>query len=253
MSNTQDGFQAHGIKHSSISQINKWIGSPSVWVSEYLFKFRSPASPAMWRGIFTEQAVADTITGKMKIDEAIRNACKDFDGKTLFDDGSSAKERANIDPMTRLAVEALEPYGKPDFPEDGQHRVSMDAKGDGWKLEFMGFIDFKYPQHGLIVDLKTTLKMPSVMSIGHQRQRAFYQKSNGNTDVKFLYVTPKKCEFKDDGDVNELMAEIKAHLTRQEAFLRLGDKELLRSIVPVDPDSFYWRGNEKVRKELFGI
>ena len=253
MSNTQDGFQAHGIKHSSISQINKWIGSPSVWVSEYLFKFRSPASPAMWRGIFTEQAVADTITGKMKIDEAIRNACKDFDGKTLFDDGSSAKERANIDPMTRLAVEALEPYGKPDFPEDGQHRVSMDAKGDGWKLEFMGFIDFKYPQHGLIVDLKTTLKMPSVMSIGHQRQRAFYQKSNGNTDVKFLYVTPKKCEFKDDGDVNELMAEIKAHLTRQEAFLRLGDKELLRSIVPVDPDSFYWRGNEKVRKELFGF
>ena len=253
MSNTQDGFQAHGIKHSSISQINKWIGSPSVWVSEYLFKFRSPASPAMWRGIFTEQAVADTITGKMKIDEAIRNACKDFDGKTLFDDGSSAKERANIDPMTRLAVEALEPYGKPDFPEDGQHRVSMDAKGDGWKLEFMGFIDFKYPQHGLIVDLKTTLKMPSVMSIGHQRQRAFYQKSNGNTEVKFLYVTPKKCEFKDDGDVNELMAEIKAHLTRQEAFLRLGDKELLRSIVPVDPDSFYWRGNEKVRKELFGF
>ena len=253
MSNTQDGFQAHGIKHSSISQINKWIGSPSVWVSEYLFKFRSPASPAMWRGIFTEQAVADTITGKMKIDEAIRNACKDFDGKTLFDDGSSAKERANIDPMTRLAVEALEPYGKPDFPEDGQHRVSMDAKGDGWKLEFVGFIDFKYPQHGLIVDLKTTLKMPSVMSIGHQRQRAFYQKSNGNTDVKFLYVTPKKCEFKDDGDVNELMAEIKTHLTRQEAFLRLGDKEILRSIVPVDPDSFYWRGNEKVRKELFGI
>jgi len=253
MSNTQDGFQAHGIKHSSISQINKWIGSPSVWVSEYLFKFRSPASPAMWRGIFTEQAVADTITGKMKIDEAIRNACKDFDGKTLFDDGSSAKERANIDPMTRLAVDALEPYGKPDFPEDGQHRVSMDAKGDGWKLEFVGFIDFKYPQHGLIVDLKTTLKMPSVMSIGHQRQRAFYQKSNGNTDVKFLYVTPKKCEFKDDGDVNELMAEIKTHLTRQEAFLRLGDKELLRSIVPVDPDSFYWRGNEKVRKELFGF
>ncbi len=253
MSNTQDGFQAHGIKHSSISQINKWIGSPSVWVSEYLFKFRSPASPAMWRGIFTEQAVADTITGKMKIDEAIKNALKDFDGKTLFDDGSSAKERANIDPMTRLAVEALEPYGKPDFPEDGQHRVSMDAKGDGWKLEFMGFIDFKYPQHGLIVDLKTTLKMPSVMSIGHQRQRAFYQKSNGNTDVKFLYVTPKKCEFKDDGDVNELMAGIKTHLTRQEAFLRLGDKELLRSIVPVDPDSFYWRGNEKVRKELFGI
>jgi hypothetical protein len=49
------------------------------------------------------------------------------------------------------------------------------------------------------------------------------------------------------------MTEIKAHLTRQEAFLRLGDKELLRSIVPVDPSSFYWRGDEEVRKELFNI
>ena len=248
-----NGFEMHGIKHSSISQINKWIDCPAAWVMSYLFNNKGSSSPAMWRGIFTEQAVADTITGKMKINDAIKNALKDFDGKTLFDDGSSAKERANIDPMTRLAVEALEPYGKPDFPEDGQHRVSMNAKGDNWELEFMGYIDFKFPDHNLIIDLKTTMRMPSVMSIGHQRQRAFYQKSNGNAEVKFLYVTPKKCEFKEDGDVNELMAEIKIHLTRQEAFLRLGDKEFIASVVPVNRDSFYWRGNEKVRKELFGI
>jgi hypothetical protein len=49
------------------------------------------------------------------------------------------------------------------------------------------------------------------------------------------------------------MAEIKLHLNRQEKFLRLGDKELLRSIVPINPDSFYWRGDEAVRKELYGI
>tara|TARA_R110000850_G_scaffold40530_1_gene104257 strand:- start:215 stop:490 length:276 start_codon:yes stop_codon:yes gene_type:complete len=91
------------------------------------------------------------------------------------------------------------------------------------------------------------------MSIGHQRQRAFYQKSNGNMAVKFLYVTPKKVELKEDGDADDLMSDIKAHLTRQEAFLRLGDKELLRSIVPVDPDSFYWRGEENIRKDLFNV
>ena len=251
-----NGFEMHGIKHSSISQINKWIGCPSAWVSHYLFNNKGGASPAMWRGIFTEQAVADTITGKMPIDNAIAKAVNDFDNKTMmeFDDGSSIKERSNIQPMTELAVEALEPYGVPDFPEDGdQHRVSMKAKGENWDIEFMGFIDFKFPEHGLIVDLKTTMRMPSIMSTEHQRQRAFYQKSSGNTAVKFLYVTPKKCEMKEDGDADELMTEIKAHLTRQEAFLRLGDKELLRSIVPVDPSSFYWRGDEEVRKELFNI
>ena len=246
----------HGIKHSSISQINKWIGCPSAWVSHYLFNNKGGASPAMWRGIFTEQAVADTITGKMPIDNAIAKAVNDFDNKTMmeFDDGSSIKERSNIQPMTELAVEALEPYGVPDFPEDGdQHRVSMKAKSENWDIEFMGFIDFKFPEHGLIVDLKTTMRMPSIMSIGHQRQRAFYQKSNGNMAVKFLYVTPKKVELKEDGDADDLMSDIKAHLTRQEAFLRLGDKELLRSIVPVDPDSFYWRGEENIRKDLFNV
>ena len=250
-----NGFEMHGIKHSSISQINKWIGCPSAWVSHYLFNNKGGASPAMWRGIFTEQAVADTITGTLPIEKAVSKALDDFDEKTIlgFDDGASIKERANIQPMTELAVESLAEFGKPDFPEGGQHRVSMTAKGEGWEIEFMGFIDFKFPKHGLIVDLKTTMRMPSIMSIGHQRQRAFYQKSNGNMAVKFLYVTPKKVELKEDGDADDLMFDIKAHLTRQEAFLRLGDKELLRSIVPVDPDSFYWRGEENIRKDLFNV
>ena len=249
-----NGFEKHGLTHSSISQLNKWIGCPSAWVSHYLYGNRGGSSPAMWRGIFIEQAVADTITKKMLMDEAIQRAEADYDAKFDFGDDKIEKERSNIQPMTELAVEALEPYGVPNFPENGdQHRVSMQAKGEGWAIEFMGFIDFKFPEHGLIVDLKTTMRMPSTMSIEHQRQRAFYQKSSGNTAVKFLYVTPKKREIKQDGDADELMTEIKAHLTRQEAFLRLGDKELLRSIVPVDPSSFYWRGDEEVRKELFNI
>ena len=249
------GFTDHGITHSSVSQINRWIDCPSAWVSQYLFKNKGGASSPMWRGIFTEQAVSDTITGTLDIDAAIERAVRDFDSKVMFDDdGKAAKERENIGPMTRLAVEALEPYGKPVFQEDGgQHKVSLTAAGDGWSLDFIGFIDFKFPDHGLIIDLKTTLRMPSVMSRSHQRQRAFYAKASGNSAVKFLYVTPKKTAILEDGDPGQLMAEIKAHLARQEAFLRLGDKELLRTVVPVDPDSFYWRGSEAARLELYGI
>jgi hypothetical protein len=248
------GFTDHGIKHGSISNLNKWIEAPDAWVSHYLFGNRGSGSPAMWRGIFIEEAVSDTITGTLKIDDAIEKACRAFDTKHDFDDGSADKERNNIEPMTRLAVEALEPYGKPDFPEDGeQHKVSMTATGDNWKLDFIGYTDFSFPDHGLIVDLKTTGRMPSVMSKGHQRQRAFYSQASGNAAVKFLYVTPKKVAMLEDGDVAELMAEIKLHLTRQERFLRLGNKELLRDIVPVNPDTFYWRGDEAVRKSLYGI
>ena len=249
-----DGFEKHGLKHSSISQINKWIEAPDAWVAQYLFGNRSSGSSAMWRGIFVEEAVADILTERMTYDEAVKKALSNFDGKVMFDDdGSADKERGNIPPMVTLAADELKQYGKPDFPEDGQHRVSMQAKGDGWKLEFMGFIDFKFPEHNLIIDLKTTMRMPGTMSKGHQRQRAFYQKASGNAAVKFLYCTPKKCEMKEDGDPTELMAEIKHHLSRQEKFLRVGDKELLRGIVPVNPDSFYWRGDEATRIKLFGI
>ena len=220
------GFTDHNIKHSSISQINKWIAAPDAWVSHYLFGNRGSASSAMWRGIFSEQAVSDTITETLLIDDAIERAVKDFDDKIMFDDDGS---------------------------EDGQHKVNMKATGDGWELNFIGFLDFKFPNHGLIVDLKTTLRMPSIMSTGHQRQRGFYAKASGNAAVKFLYVTPKKFDMKEDGDPDELMAEIKLHLTRQERFLRLGDKDLLRDIVPVSPDSFYWRGDEAVRQRLYGI
>tara|TARA_R110002126_G_scaffold5787_2_gene30866 strand:+ start:2422 stop:3174 length:753 start_codon:yes stop_codon:yes gene_type:complete len=248
------GYTDHDIDHGSMSNLNKWIEAPDSWISGYLYGNRGSGSPAMWRGIFVEQAVADTITENLKIDDAIEKALKDFDAKYDFDDGSVAKERKNIEPMARLAVEALEPYGKPDFPEDGsQHKVSMMARGDDWELNIIGFLDFKFPNHGLIIDLKTTGRMPPVMSKGHQRQRAFYAKASGNAAVKFLYVTPKKVKLLEDGDTDEIMAEIKLHLTRQEAFLRLGDKELLRSIVPVNPDSFYWRGDEDVRKELYGL
>ena len=248
------GYTDHDIDHGSMSNLNKWIEAPDSWISGYLYGNKGTGSPAMWRGIFVEQAVADTITENLKIDDAIEKALKDFDAKYDFDDGSVAKERKNIEPMARLAVGALEPYGKPDFPEDGgQHKVSMMARGDDWELNIIGFLDFKFPNHGLIIDLKTTGRMPPVMSKGHQRQRAFYAKASGNAAVKFLYVTPKKVALLEDGDTDEIMAEIKLHLTRQEAFLRLGDKELLRSIVPVNPDSFYWRGDEDVRKELYGL
>lgn len=249
-----NGYERHGIKHSSPSAINKWINAPDAWVSSYLFGHRGAGSSAMFRGICTENAVSAVVSGKSDMETAIDAAQKDFDGKVLFDeDGSAGKERDNIGHMTDLAVKALAEYGKPDKPPGGgQSKVSLTAKGDGWELPFIGFTDFDFHSQGLVIDLKTTMRMPSTMSREHQRQRAFYAAAT-NYQVKFLYVTPKKAEIKEDGDVAELMAEIKHHMIRQEAFLRLGDKELLRSVIPVNPGSFYWRGDEAIRKELYGV
>ena len=240
--------------HLSPSTYSKIVDAPDVFIAEKLFGKKGVFGPAPLRGIVIEDAVKDVTYHDMKIDEAIKKAEDAFDKRMLFGDVITQKERDMIDPCTRLAVEALEPYGKPDFGEDGkQHSIRLNCKTDNFSIPFVGYLDFVYPEHGLIIDLKTTTIIRKVMTTSHQVQRAIYQKANGNMGCKFLYVTPKRYEFKMDGDVKEILADVKTQTIRIEKFLNSGDKNHLRNIVPVKPDSFYWNGNTDARRELYGL
>ena len=225
-----NGFKRHGIVHCSASQLNKWNACQGAWVAHYLFKQRvGSVSAAMYRGICSEEGVKSVITKECNVEQAILKAQELFDQKMMFDDGSNGKERENIDLMIRLAVEALEPYGEPEFTKGEQQQVSMDIEGDGWSIPFIGYLDFVFPEQGLIIDLKTTLRMPTTMS------------------------TPKKAEIKSDGDPSTIMQEIKTTMARQERFLSLGDRDFLKSVAHVTADSYYWRGGERIRAEMFGL
>jgi hypothetical protein len=104
-----------------------------------------------------------------------------------------------------------------------------------------------------VIDLKTTGRIPTQMSAEHQLQRAIYAKANGNMAVKFLYVSEKKTNLLEDGDPTELLAKAKVQIGRMEAFLRHVDKDIAREIVPLNTSSFYWTGNEALRKEFYGV
>jgi hypothetical protein len=254
MSDQPNGFKRHNIDHLSASSINLWANAPDVWVMSYLFGLRTPMGPAPWRGICVEDAVVETLMGGSEKD-AIQKALDKFDKRFLVGDEATTKERAMIEPMVQLSVEQLMEFGKPEFPEEGgQNKISITAKGDGWTVPVIGYLDLVYPHHGVVIDLKTTGRMPSTMSAEHQLQRAIYQKAKGgNQSVKFLYVTPKKASMLEDGDPAELLAQAKVQITRMETFLRTLDKETAKAIVPVQPNSFYWKGNETLRKEFYGL
>ena len=247
-----DGFQKHGIDHLSASSINLWTNAPDVWVMSYLFGKRTPMGPAPWRGICVEDAVVHTLMGGSEA-EAIQMAHDKFDKRFMLGDEATTKERNMIQPMIQQSVEELMEFGKPEFPEEGkQERISITAKGDGWSIPVIGFLDIVYPQHGLVIDLKTTGRVPSKMSAEHQLQRAIYQKAKGNMGVKFLYVSGKKSALLEDGDVNETLARAKKQIGRMEAFLRHCDKETAKAIVPTNPSNFYWRGSEQLYEEFYG-
>jgi hypothetical protein len=251
-----NGFEKHGLTHLSASSINLYASAPDVWVVSYLFGRKTPMGPAAWRGICTEDAVVQILMGDSET-AAIDQALEKFDKRFPIGDEKTSAERRRIQPMTQLAIEELVEFGKPEFPEDEEHpqeKISITAKGEeGWSIPVIGYLDLVYPQHGVVIDLKTTGRIPSTMSAEHQLQRAIYAKAKGNMSVRFLYVSEKKTSMLEDGDPTELLAQAKVQISRMEAFLRHCDKETARAIVPVQPSSFYWQGAEDLRKEFYGI
>ena len=250
--NLASGFDKHGIKHLSASSINLWTNAPDVWVAQYLFGKRGPMSAAAMRGICTEDAVVAVLQGK-NADGALDAALEKFDQTFPIGDEKTTKERAMIQPCMELAVQELEQYGEPEFPEEGQEKISITAKTDDYEIPVIGYLDLVFPKHGVVIDLKTTGRCPSVMSAEHQLQRAIYQKAKGNQIVKFLYVTPKKTNLLEDGDPSEILRKTKTQITRMERFLRSGTRHDIAGVIPVNPSTFYWNGAEDIREELYGF
>ena len=253
-----NGFERHNIFHSSASAINMWADAPHMWVAKYLFGKSGKFGAAAKMGLLVEDAVVNVLARGIDAETAIATAEKEYTKFIAFGASEADTKRADaIRPMAEGALAALAEYGEPEFGRDvisgklKQKEISLVCNGNGWTLPIIGFIDFHFPKHGLIVDLKTTLRMPSEMSASHHRQACIYQKSFGNQAVKFLYCTPKKTQFFDCGDMTERLAEIKSILSRQEKFLSLGDAEVLRGVVPVVSGSFY--DDADITKELFEI
>ena len=193
MTQISNGFERHNIDHLSASSINLWSNAPDVWVMQYLHGLRTPMGAAAWRGIVIEDAVVEILNGEHEA-AAIDRAIEKFDRRFPIGDEKTSAERARIKGMTQAAVEQLTAFGKPEFPEveEGeklQEKVSITAKGEGWSIPVIGYLDLVFPQHGVVIDLNTTTRIPSSMSPEHQLQRAIYAKAKGNMAVKFLYAS----------------------------------------------------------------
>lgn len=249
-----NGWEMHGITHMSPSSLNCWADCPGAWLAKYRFghKFKFGVAPQI--GVLVEKVVANALLERMSLDEAITQAEKEFNKSNAFGVPEKDRERvSDIRAMAEIAYNELKQYGKPDFNGEEQHKIELMCKGDGWELPVIGYLDFVYPQHGLVIDLKTTLRIPSTMSDGHRRQQAIYSKAKGNVGVKFLYVSPKKASLLENHDEGESLRQCKAILNRMEKFLKLGDAEMLRTFVPVNASSFYWNGEESALFKYYGI
>lgn len=254
-----NGFEKHGIKHSSPSSINMWSSAPCAWVGKYLLGQKFSFGLAARAGVLAEEAVVNVLANGWTQDKATEEALASYNKACAFGASDAERKRGeSIAGMIDAAITELKPFGDPDFGNDiingkKQRKIELLCNGDGWKLPIIGYLDFYYPHHGLVVDLKTTMRLPSAMSDEHMRQGAVYRAAMGNANVKFLYVSRKTFKWHEIENSANILSEVKSILNRQERFLRMGDAQTLQGIVPVNASSFYWGGDEQIRQELYGI
>jgi hypothetical protein len=256
-----NAFEKHGIDHLSPSSLNTWINAPSLWVLEKLLKFRGNMGAAGHRGTATEAGVsAGLFDHALSEDECVAVAYPVFDKLTaLSGDPKRETERAAIAGMVRQGL-ALRSHGVPiranapaRFGSGEQHKVEIRLEGVG--VPIIGYLDWLYPEE--VLDLKTTMRVPSGMSETHLRQATVYKHAHMDRRVRFFYVSDKKAEkhtlTREQFDL--ATRELTQAAQRLERFLGLsGDARELAAVVPHSSESFYFNDPTTRAKavEVFG-
>jgi hypothetical protein len=257
-----NGFEMHGLTHLSASSLNVASSELPLFLMERLLGFRSPTNAAMARGKAAEEGIhVGLVQPGMAVERCVEQALAAFDAEMRFSgDDKREKERDLIPGYVENGLAELRHYG---VPTGYQEKISIQL--DGVPIPVIGFIDWRFDQHGMVVDLKTSERLPSSLSTAHSRQGAIYMKAHGNYAMRFAYVKPKAG--KGDGrscivlelDREQAAAEIAALTNiaqRLERFLRLSKdpKELLGLCIP-NYESFYWSNPATRAKglETFGF
>ena len=224
-------------KHHSPSSLNLFAATPAMWVLEKVLGLRQPVGVPAHRGV----AVEDGVAFGLKNPDASLKACVDV-AFTRYDtlaamsgDDRREKYRENISEMIEQALAELRPYGVPSATQG-----FVEWRPDSLTLPIIGYFDFKWDQHGIITDLKTTERMPSEIKIPHARQVGLYASSD-NMDARLTYCTPKKCQTYRLENVRAHREALYQIARKVENFLALSDDpQFFLDITAPDVESFYW-------------
>jgi hypothetical protein len=257
-------FEQHGIAHLSASSLNLWAAEPALWIMERLLGRRSPSGIPAARGKAVEAGVNIGLHDPaLAVDACIAEAESAFDRETALNpDPRRDDERRKLPGYVRGALTELRQYGQPDA--DGS-QAKIEIRIEDVPVPVIGFVDWRFSAHGLIVDLKTTERLPSAIGASHSRQGAVYASAHGNFGMRFAYAKP--APGKSDGrqvqvlemsgdDVRSSLAALRLIALSLGRFLALSHdaRELSGLIVP-DFDSFYW-SDPSVRaagRDVFGF
>jgi hypothetical protein len=257
-----NAFERHGVGHLSASSLNLWAAQPALWIMERLLGRRTPPGVIAARGKAVEHGVHLGLSNpRLSVEECIEGAEREFVRQTaLSTDPRREEERKKLAGWVRGALAELRQYGTPDG-----YQEKIEVQLDDVAVPIVGFIDWRFSDHGLIVDLKTTERFPSQIGDAHGRQGAVYASAHGNFGMRFAYAKPapgkkepqqvRVYEMSGD-DVRRHLAALRAIALSLGRFLAISNdaRELAGLIVP-DFDSFWWSepAARAAGREVFGF
>lgn len=239
------------ITRHSPSSLNLFCASPAMFILEKVIGVRQQVGAPAHRGTGVEEGVT---LGLLKPDaplsDCIDAAFKKYDTvSALSGDARRQDYRETIPAMVEHALKELRPYGVP-----SRTQGFVEWKPEGLALPIVGYFDYEWADHGIIVDLKTTEKLPSQNKVPHARQVALYA-STDNMDGRLTYCTPKKVATYRVENIREHRNALHQIALRVEKLLSLSDDpQFFKSIIVPDLESFYWGGpNRQLAFEHWGI
>jgi hypothetical protein len=234
-------------RHSP-SSLNLFASCPSMFVLEKILGRRQPVGLAAYRGTAVEDGISAGLFDPDKpVAECVEIAVQKFSQLAAFNsDERKEKFTASLAPMVEGGLLALRPYGVPSGSQG-----FIEWKPDDLQYPIVGYYDFAWDHHGIIIDLKTTEMLPSAIKTAHARQVALY--TGGNLEGRLHYQTPKKQATYLLENVAEHRACLHQMALRCEAFLALSDDpEFFVNITCPDLESFYF-GTAQARQAAFEI
>jgi hypothetical protein len=143
--------------------------------------------------------------------------------------------------MVATALFELRQYGVPDRVQEKVSHLLPELP-----VPIIGYLDFGWSQHGIVLDLKTAKSLPDggIIPDAHARQGAVYVHKS-NYQMRFAYTTAKKTEPKIGvyalQDAARHMRDLIVIGQRLERFLALSrDPQELAALVVPNFEHFVW-------------
>lgn len=246
-----NSFEKHGIEHLSASTLNLFSNCLGVFIIEKLFKQRGGVGAAAHRGTAAEAGI---VMGLMNPDAKLED-CQAFADKefnrlsALSADPNREKEGKAVAGIVEQGLIALRPYG---IPTHTQRKIELRI--DELPIPIIGYTDIEWEDKGVLVDIKTQLRLSSEISEPHARQVSIYKGAiSDNLDARIAYITPQKSAvYALENHRDHLKAVVNIAKTMERFLALSSDPKELAGLVAPDFSSFYFN-NPDIRRAGFNI